>query len=145
MVTGAEVALVRPVVDALIGLYKKAKGARLKSTAEAALAEAIRELLLAPQDLNSAKAKIAVAKAAGIINADMVLAEEMVTKHESWAGSYIPHPRPSSHPRPRPTAKKAPAKKAAAKKSPAKKAAKKSAAKKAPKKSTAKKAYKRLP
>jgi hypothetical protein len=85
MATGIEGALVKPIVDALIGLYKKSKGTRLKSTAQASLTEAIRELLLAPTDLRSAEAKIAVAKAAGIINADLILAEEMISKHRAVA------------------------------------------------------------
>ena len=113
MATGIEGALVKPIVDALIGLYKKAKGTHLKSTAEAALSEAIRELLLAPSNLRSAEAKIAAAKAVGIINADLVLAEEMASKHKAAAK--------------KPAAKKAAAKKPAAKKA----AAKKPAAKKA--------------
>ncbi|MFZ5523975.1 MAG: hypothetical protein ACOY9D_07850 [Pseudomonadota bacterium] len=107
MATGFEAALVKPIVDALVELYKMSKVTRLKSTAEAALAEAIRELLLAPSDLRSAETKIAIAKAAGIINADLVLAEEMVSKHKAAAK--------------KPAAKKRPAakKKAAAKKKPA--------------------------
>ena len=120
MATGIEGSLVKPIVDALIGLYKKSKNTRLKSTAQTALAEAIRELLLAPTDLRSSEAKIAVAKAAGIINADLILAEEMVFKHKAALK--------------KPAAKKAVAakKKAAARKPAAKKktAAKKSAAKK---------------
>ena len=39
-------------------------------------------MLLAPNDLRSAEAKIAIAKAAGIINADLILAEEMISKHK---------------------------------------------------------------
>lgn len=109
MATGVEAALVKPIVDALIGLYKKAKGTHLKSTAQAALSEAIRELLRAPSNLRSAEAKIAAAKAAGIINADLVLAEEMVSKHKTATK--------------KPAAKKSPAKKPAAKKVPAKKRA----------------------
>ncbi len=116
MATGFESALVKPIVDALIGLYKKSKGTKLKSTAQAALAEAIRELLLAPNNLRSAEAKIAVAKAAGIISADLILAEEMIVKHRAAA---------------KPAAKKVAAKKPAAKKAVAKKpAAKKVAARK---------------
>lgn len=122
MATGIEGALVKTIVDALIGLYKKSKGTKLKSTAQESLAEAIRELLLAPNNLRSAEAKIAVAKAAGIINSDLVLAEEMLSKHRVAA---------------KPAAKKVAAKKPAAKKAVAKKpaakrvAAKKPAAKKA--------------
>lgn len=122
MATGLEGALIKPIVDALIELYKKSKGTKLKSTAQASLAEAIRGLLLAPNDLRSAEAKIAVARAAGIISADLTLAEEMVVKHRAAA---------------KPAAKKVAAKKPAAKKAMARKpvakkvAARKSAAKKA--------------
>ena len=118
MVTGLEVALVKPVVDALLALYKKAKSTRLKTNAEKALAEAIRELLTASPDLRSTEAKIAVAKAAGIINADLILAQDMVSKHRT--------------PVKKPAAKKAAAKKPALKKPAAKKPAlKKPAVKKA--------------
>ena len=111
MAIGVEGALVKPIVDALIGLYKKSKGTRLKATAEAALSEAIRELLLAPSNLRSVDAKIAAAKAAGIINADLVLAEEMASKHRAAAK--------------KPAAKKAAAKKPAAKKGGSKEASRK--------------------
>lgn len=63
MITGTEVTLVKPIVDALIRLYKKSKSTTLKATAQAALTEAIHELLLAPTNLRSAEAKIAIAKA----------------------------------------------------------------------------------
>ena len=139
MATGFEAALIKPVVDGLVALYKKATGRRLKSTAEQALSEAIRELLLAPSDLRSPEAKIAVAKAAGIINADLVLAEEMLVKSRGPAGGTRGGPSgpgwsaargPSAK---KAAAKKAPAKKAAAKKVTAKKPlAKKASTKKAP-------------
>lgn len=103
MATGIEVALIKPVVDVLISLFKKAKTKSFKANAEKALTEAIRELLLAPSDLKSAEVKIAVAKAAGIINADLILAEELLQKSKVVAKS------------PAARAKKAaPAKKAAA-------------------------------
>ena len=117
MATGLEGSLVKPIVDALMGLFRKAKSRRLKASAEAAIAGAIRELLLAPSDLRSAQTKIAVAKAAGLISPDLMLAEEMVSKHKAAAK--------------KPKAKKPAAKKKAAKKPVAKKkaAAKKPAAK----------------
>jgi hypothetical protein len=104
MVTGLEVPALKALVDALLGLYKNAKKHRLKSNAGAALTEAIRELLLAPPNLNSAESKIAMAKAAGIINSDLMLAEDMLMKCKA-------------------VVKKAPAKRAVAKKVPAKKVA----------------------
>ncbi|HEY1092546.1 MAG TPA: hypothetical protein VGE47_15730 [Burkholderiaceae bacterium] len=131
MASGIESALVKPVVDALVALYKKARTSRLKSTAEKALAQAIRELLLAPSDLKSAEAKIAIAKAAGLINDDLLLAEDMVVKHKAGAkrGPVLktapvkkaPAKKVAAKVPAKPAAKKAAAKKAAAKKAPAKK------------------------
>ena len=48
-----------------------------------ALREAIRELLLANPDENKAQARIAIAKAAGILSEDVVLAEDMLQKHRA--------------------------------------------------------------
>ncbi len=76
-----EAALIKPVVDALIGLFRQGDHVRLKRNAEAALREAIRELLLANPDENKARARIAIAKAAGIISEDVMLAEDMLKKH----------------------------------------------------------------
>ncbi len=75
-----EAALVKPVVDALLGLFRQGKDLKLKHDAEAALREAIRELLLANPDENKAAARIAVAKAAGILSEDVLLAEDMLRK-----------------------------------------------------------------
>jgi hypothetical protein len=76
-----ESALIKPVVDALMSLLQRGEKATLKRNAEAALREAIRELLLANPDENKAQARIAIAKAAGILSEDIVLAEEMLQKH----------------------------------------------------------------
>ena len=78
-----EAALVKPVVDALMALLNRGEKATLKRTAEAALREAIRELLLANPDENKAEARIAIAKAAGILSEDVVLAEDMLEKHRA--------------------------------------------------------------
>ena len=75
-----EAALVKPVVDALMALFRRGENMQLKHDAEAALREAIRELLLANPDENKAQAKIAIAKAAGILSEDVVLAEDMLQK-----------------------------------------------------------------
>jgi hypothetical protein len=75
-----EAALVKPVVDALMALFRRGENMHLKHDAEASLREAIRELLLANPDENKAQAKIAVAKAAGILSEDVVLAEDMLSK-----------------------------------------------------------------
>jgi hypothetical protein len=76
-----EAALVKPVVDALMALFRRGENLHLKHNAEAALREAIRELLLANPDENKAEARIAIAKAAGILSEDVVLAEGMLRKH----------------------------------------------------------------
>jgi hypothetical protein len=76
-----EAALIKPVVDALMGLFRQGQHLQLKHNAEAALREAIRELLLANPDENKAAARIAVAKAAGILSADVALAEDMLQRH----------------------------------------------------------------
>jgi hypothetical protein len=76
-----EAALIKPVVDALLSLFKQGENLQLKRNAEKALREAIRELLLANPDENKAEARIAIAKAAGIISEDIVLAEDMLEKH----------------------------------------------------------------
>ena len=76
-----EAALIKPVVDALMGLFRQGHTCKLKHNAEAALREAIRELLLANPDENKAAARIAIAKAAGILSEDVALAEDMLKKH----------------------------------------------------------------
>jgi hypothetical protein len=78
-----EAALIKPVVDALMGLFRRGEDLHLRHNAEAALREAIRELLLANPDENKAAARIAVARAAGILNEDIVLAEDMLEKHRA--------------------------------------------------------------
>ena len=75
-----ESALIKPVVDALMALLRRGEQANLKRNAEAAIREAIRELLLANPDENKAQARIAIAKAAGILSEDVVLAEDMLKK-----------------------------------------------------------------
>ena len=78
-----EAALIKPVVDALMALLSRGEKANLKRNAEAALREAIRELLLAQPDENKAEARIAIARAAGILSEDVMLAEDMLEKHRA--------------------------------------------------------------
>ena len=80
-----EAALIKPVVDALMGLFRQGDNLRLKRNAEDALREAIRELLLANPNESKAEARIAIAKAAGILSEDVVLAEDMLKKHRATA------------------------------------------------------------
>ena len=78
-----EAALIKPVVDALLALFRESNDIKLKRDAEKALREAIRELLQANPDENRAEARIAIAKAAGILSEDVVLAEDMLEKHRA--------------------------------------------------------------
>ena len=116
-----EAALIKPVVDALMGLFRQGHDLQLKHNAEAALREAIRELLLADPNENKAAARIAIAKAAGILSEDVVLAEDMLKKHrddgnkartrgKSSVGArrrVVREPVAGDDTKPRPTAKKA--------------------------------------
>lgn len=119
-----EAALVKPVVDALMGLFRQGHDLQLKHNAEAALREAIRELLLANPDENKAAARIAIAKAAGILSEDVVLAEDMLKKHrddgnrartrgKSGVGARrrVPRDAAGEEVKPRPPTKKATARK----------------------------------
>lgn len=76
-----EAALIKPVVDALLALFHQADDIKLKRNADAAVREAIRELLQASPDENRAETRIAIARAAGILSEDVVLAEDMLKKH----------------------------------------------------------------
>ena len=78
-----EAALIKPVVDALLALFRESNDLQLKRSADRALREAIRELLQANPDENRAQARIAIAKAAGILSEDVVLAEGMLEKHRA--------------------------------------------------------------
>ena len=78
-----EAALIKPVVDALLALFRESSDLQLKRSAERALREAIRELLQANPDENRAQARIAIAKAAGLLSEDVVLAEGMLEKHRA--------------------------------------------------------------
>ncbi len=78
-----ESALIKPVVDAIMALLRRGENVHLHRNAEKAVREAIRELLLASPDENKAAARIAIAKAAGLLSEDVVLAEEMLQKHRA--------------------------------------------------------------
>ena len=78
-----EAALIKPVVDALLALFQQGSDLKLKRNAQAAVREAIRELLQANPDENRAAARIAIARAAGILSEDVALAEDMLQKHRA--------------------------------------------------------------
>lgn len=70
--------LAKPVVDALLGALDRARQARLRATARKALSEAITELIRITPDLSKAQAQIAIARAAGILERDLFIAERML-------------------------------------------------------------------
>ena len=71
-------ALAKPLVDALLKALAQAREGRLKRSARKALSEAIQELIKASPDVADVEAKIAVARAAGIIEKDLFVAEKML-------------------------------------------------------------------
>jgi hypothetical protein len=75
-----ESSLIKPIVDAILRLARSGNNARLKRDAAKAVREAIRELLLADPNESEAEAKIAIAKAAGLISEDVLLADDMLRK-----------------------------------------------------------------
>src|SRR4051812_35672209 len=72
--------LAKPVVDALLKALDRAKDARLRANARIAISEAISELIRISPDLSKAEAKIAIARAAGILDQDLFTAERMLKK-----------------------------------------------------------------
>jgi hypothetical protein len=117
-----EAALIKPIVDALMALFRQGSDLKLKHNAETALREAIRELLLANPDENRAAARIAIAKAAGILSEDIVLAEDMLNKHRATRAKTTGKSSTGRKRKPAAPAASAPASDAEAK--PARKAAK---------------------
>lgn len=72
--------LARPVVDALLKALDRARDSRLRASARKALGEAISELIRIDPDVTQAEAKIAVARAAGILDKDLFTAEGMLKR-----------------------------------------------------------------
>jgi hypothetical protein len=72
--------LAKPVVDALLKALDRARDAHLRANARTAIGEAITELIRISPDLSKAQAKIAIARAAGIIDQDLFTAERMLKK-----------------------------------------------------------------
>ena len=77
--------LAKPVVDALLKALDRAKDANLRANARTAIAEAISELIRISPDLSKAEAKIAIARAAGILDQDLFTAERMLKKVKNAA------------------------------------------------------------
>jgi hypothetical protein len=118
--------LAKPVIDALMRALDRAGDARLKKNARAAVAEAISELIRLRPDVNKAEARIAIAKAAGILDQDLFTAERMLRKVKKADKKAAEKRRPARR-KPAPRRVKKGAGKATAKKRPA---PKKSAARK---------------
>lgn len=87
--------LAKPVIDALMRAFDRAGEARLRRNARQALAEAIRELIRLHPDVNKAEARIAIAKAAGILDQDLFIAKRMLKKVKKATGK---SPRPGNPP-----------------------------------------------
>ena len=72
--------LAKPVVDALLKALDRARDSHLRASARKAIGEAISELIRIDPDLSKAEARIAVARAAGILDQDLFTAEHMLKK-----------------------------------------------------------------
>lgn len=85
--------LAKPVIDALMRALDRAGDANLKKNARQAVAEAISELIRLDPDVGKAEARIAVAKAAGILDQDLFTAESMLKKVKKAAKKARPAKR----------------------------------------------------
>ena len=83
-------ALAKPVIDALMNALDRAKDAHLKQNARKAIAEAISELIRIHPDVGKAEVRIAIAKAAGILDQDLFTAERMLKKVKKAARKSAP-------------------------------------------------------
>lgn len=82
--------LAKPVIDALMKALDRAKDAHLKDNARKAIAEAISELIRIHPDVGKAEARIAIARAAGILDQDLFTAERMLKKVKRAARKSAP-------------------------------------------------------
>ncbi len=85
--------IAKPVIDALMRALDKARDASLKKNARKAVAEAISELIRLKPDVGKAEARIAVAKAAGILDQNLFTAERMLKKVKRAAKKARPSKR----------------------------------------------------
>ena len=88
--------LAKPVVDALLKALDRAKDANLRANARTAIAEAISELIRISPDLSRVQAKIAIARAAGILDQDLFTAERMLKKVKKAVRKAGPAKKPAS-------------------------------------------------
>jgi hypothetical protein len=75
--------LLKPVVDAVRSRLQQRHRLRQRHSGEAALREAIRELLLPHPDERRVEARIALARASGAQPRDTALAEAMLERHRA--------------------------------------------------------------
>lgn len=73
--------LLKPVFDALLLRFRQRRQRELRRGGEAALRDAIRELLLPHPDEHRVESKLAQARSAGTLSRDMALAETMLHRH----------------------------------------------------------------
>ena len=97
--------LAKPVVDALLKAFDRARDAHLHANARKAIGEAISELIRISPDLSKAEAKIAIARAAGILDQDLFTAERMLKKVKKAARKAGLAKKPASRLRKRKTAR----------------------------------------
>ena len=97
--------LAKPVVDALLKAFDRAKDAHLRANARKALGEAISELIRISPNLGKAQAKIAVARAAGILDQDLFTAERMLKKVKKAVRRAGPGKKPATKVRKRKAAR----------------------------------------
>jgi hypothetical protein len=118
-----EAALIKPIVDAILAIFKGGKSQIDRTKAHEAIQEALKELWKVEPEIEMVEAAIRGAEIAGLIDADVQRAKNRLARVKP-APKPAPKAKPSRHWAPaRKAAKKAPAKKAPAKKAPAKKAA----------------------
>jgi len=80
-----EAAFVKPIVDAFLWVIKRAKTRRLKASAESALTQVIRDLLTLSPNITNAEARIAAARATGLITEDLLHAERLLSAQREFS------------------------------------------------------------
>ena len=73
--------LFKPVVDALLARLQQRRRREQRRGAEAAMRDAIRELLLPQPDERRVEARLALARTGGVPARDVLLAETMLARH----------------------------------------------------------------
>lgn len=74
--------LFKPVVDVVLARIQKRRRLEMRRSADAAMRDAIRELLLPQPDERRVEARLAQARAGGVSVRDVHLAEAMLARHQ---------------------------------------------------------------